>query len=38
MIRTFVIAAAALLYVLATGHAHHGAVKDTPISLGVAQH
>jgi hypothetical protein len=38
MIRTFGIAIAALLYVLAVGHAHHAAVDDAPISLGVGWH
>jgi hypothetical protein len=38
MIRTFAIAIAALLYALAVGHAHHAAVDDAPISLGVGWH
>jgi hypothetical protein len=29
------IAIAALLYVLATGHAHHAIVDDAPVSFGV---
>jgi hypothetical protein len=38
MIRTFAIATAALLYVLAVGHAHHTMVNDPPVSLGTAKH
>jgi hypothetical protein len=35
MIRTVAIAIAALLYVLAAGHAHHATINDAPVSFGV---
>src|SRR3984893_18051869 len=38
VIRTFAIATAALLYVLAVGHAHHTMVNDPPVSLGTPKH
>jgi hypothetical protein len=38
MIRTFAIAIAAVLYVLAVGHAHHASIDHTLAPLGNAKH
>jgi len=38
MIRTIAIAIAAVLYVLAVGHAHHASVDHAPVLLGGAKH
>jgi hypothetical protein len=38
MIRTFAIAIAAVLYVLAVGHAHHASIDHTMAPLGSVKH
>jgi hypothetical protein len=38
MTRTLAIAIAALLYVLAVGHAHHASADHAPASLGDVEH